>query len=156
MRYGIAIFLFILMTCALCACMTKTLSIHAQSSGQLNVDDQANSLPVIVRVYQLNSEGRFMSSSFNELWQNSKNALGDSLLSENEFILNPGDKKIVKFHSMENAKYIGAIGIFRTPASEHWRVIQPVSKNEPYASTHLSLRLIDNHIYVESEISGVS
>lgn len=125
------------------------LSIQARASDRLNTDEQNNSLPVNVHVYQLSSVDKFESANFNELWLNFKNILGDTLLAENEFNLNPKEEKVVQFQQEKSARYIGIVAIFRTPSNQNWRIIEKLSDNISYPGKKIYLTFENNHIFLK-------
>ena len=149
MVHWFRIFIFLVLGCCLCAC-SKTLSIQAQGSSILNTDEKGTALPVNVHVYQLDNINKFESANFDELWLNAKGILGNTLLSEDEFTLNPDENKIIKFRQEKNTHYVGIMAIFRSPANENWRVIEEMPENISYPKKQIYLTLKDNHIFLKS------
>jgi type VI secretion system VasD/TssJ family lipoprotein len=145
-------FIFLILLTGLClsAC-SPMLSIQAQASDRLNVDEKNNSLPVSVHVYQLSNIDKFESANFDELWLNYTSILGNTLLAENEFSLNPKEERVIKFHQEKNAHYIGVVAIFRMPSNQHWRVIEKLADNVSYSGNKIYLRVEENHIFLKEK-----
>lgn len=140
----------LLFACALlCACSTAhRIQWHFQSSETLNLNNHYQSLPVVVKIFQLSGRQAFMQSSFYQLWKSPKVSLGSSLLDEQQVIINPGDHQRVNVFRHPKARYVAAIALFRKPSANHWRVIQALGPSVPYVPNHMSVNLADNRLYV--------
>lgn len=93
-------------------------SVNLQPSKTMNVDDNGNPLPTVVRIYQLKSKYKMDKADFKSLWKNDKVLLDDDLLEKKEITVYPGKKQEIKIEKKDDAKYIGIVAIFRKPNEE--------------------------------------
>jgi type VI secretion system protein VasD len=116
------------------------------SGDSLNGASPAESRPVQVRVYQLKSDGRFKTASFDDIWQGDKEALAEDLVSMQETTVYPGATKELSVRPAEGAELLTVVALFREPQDPNWYVSSPlpaaVSKAPcPKQPLHLSFEL---------------
>jgi type VI secretion system protein VasD len=133
---------------------SPSFSIEATLVGgpNLNPNLQGRASPVVVRVFELKQTAAFRTANFSSLFERSKEALGDGLVAQREFILRPGDIRHYDRAGDPQPAALGLAAAFRTLDKDTWRVIVPIAPG-----TH-NLLLIDfdnNEIRVPS-ISGES
>lgn len=95
--------------------------IHASSS--LNVTEQGQSLALLTRLYRLRSPDAFLQippDTFGDLAKE-KEVLGDDLVSVREVQLVPGQQYETTEKVPRDVRYVGIVGLFRSPASNRWR-----------------------------------
>ncbi len=92
-------------------------------SERLNPDDSGRALPTIVRVYQLNDIAALESASFEEVWQQPAETLGEALLGEEELTLYPGQAVRRPFTRKPDAAFIALVAIVRRPQGVSWRSV---------------------------------
>ena len=117
---------FVISLCALIflsGCFGSGVKLNLKSEKSLNPDLSNQSLPVVVRVYQLSDDKAFINSKFNDLWKNDEKTLGRDLLAKDEFMMPPSHEKKVTYDREEKTEFVGVIGIFRKPekASKNWK-----------------------------------
>ena len=117
----------------LSACAAPPVSVHLNSAPHLNPNQQAQSLPVLVKIYELTDKTQFENASFRQIWKNDVNTLGDSLLNHKEVYLQPNSKTKVKIPHSKGGKYIAVAAIYRNPNQGNWRMV----KRLPYAIASL-------------------
>jgi type VI secretion system protein VasD len=95
------------------------------TTKSLNQDDAGASLPVVVRVYQLKTPGRFQHAEFKTLWKNDKDVLESDLLERKELTVFPDAKAVVEIdvQKKNGAEYVGVMALFRKPDMESWKQI---------------------------------
>lgn len=113
----------------LIACGGPMLRVDLAATNTLNPDLKGDPLPVVVRVYQLTDKGAFESATFNQLWKSDQAALGKTLLTRNEVIINPGSKSKVELDRNDKTRYVGVVAIFRNPVEQKWRELRSISQN---------------------------
>ena len=74
---------------ALIGCSSPPVKFDISADQNLNPNEEKKPLPVVVRFYLLSEDQAFNDSSFEELWKNDVEVLGDSLLSHEEMVLTP-------------------------------------------------------------------
>jgi type VI secretion system protein VasD len=134
----------------LAACGGPMVNVELQSNQGLNPNRQGESLPVVVRVYQLNDKGAFESATFNQLWKQDEGVLGSTLLTRSEIIINPSTTDKVELDRHEQAKYVGIVAIFRNPVDRKWKDLRELSTDflTKHLSTSFDVSLIDNTLHI--------
>lgn len=59
---------------------SRTATLQLRGTAPLNLNENGESTPVDVRIYQLKSDARFRKAVFEKLWTKDADALGDDLL----------------------------------------------------------------------------
>ena len=104
-------------------------SIEATLVGgpNLNPNLEGRASPVVVRLFELKRTAAFEAASFSALFDRPKETLGDDLISQEEFLLRPGE---IRHHDRSGAPSAAALGLaaaFRTLEGDSWRLIVPVA-----------------------------
>jgi type VI secretion system protein VasD len=55
-------------------------------------------------------------------------ALGDSLLVRDEFVMNPAAQLHLEYPRHQQAKHVAVMGVFRRPQEEGWRDVRTLSE----------------------------
>ena len=129
-------------------------SIEATLVGgpNLNPNLEGHASPVVVRVFELKKTAEFQAANFPALFERPKEALGDGLVAQQEFILRPGEIRHYDRTGEPQPAALGLAAAFRTLDKDAWRVIVPIAPG-----TH-NLLLIDfdnNEIRVPSLSGGL-
>lgn len=122
-RYLIYLFLCLLTT----ACVSTSglpLSLRIDAAKQLNPDASLTSLPVRVKIYQLSDPTAFNEATFQGLWKNDVNVLGNSLIEKKEWTINPGESQHIKINRQAHAEYLAVIAIFRQHEDNGWKAVK--------------------------------
>ena len=85
--------------------------------------EQANIL--VVRVYQLRSDGALIGMSLSRLWDHEKEELGDDLLDQAEFVLEPGHQQELSISAKAGASVLAVAADFCATTGECWRWVRP-------------------------------
>ena len=135
---------------ALAGCGGPMVKVELQSNQGLNPNRQGESLPVVVRVYQLNDKGAFESATFNQLWKQDEGVLGGTLLTRSEIIINPSSNDKVELDRHEQAKYVGIVAVFRNPIDRKWKDLRELRTDflTKHLSTSFDVSLIDNTLHI--------
>ena len=134
----------------LTACSGPMVKVELQSNQGLNPNRQGESLPVVVRVYQLNDKGAFESATFNQLWKQDEGILGATMLSRSEIIINPSTTDKIELDRHEQAKYVGVVAIFRNPIDRKWKDLRELNTDflTRRFSTSFDVSLTDNTLHI--------
>lgn len=130
-----------------CVNIHSSVKLKVASDKNLNLSDQKDSLPVVLRVYQLSDEGQFQQSHFEDIWKHDREVLGNTLISTHEYTVYPDAVERYVFQKKDNARYIGIAVMFRTPEEYHWRKIVKVPVGVASRSVRILLR--DNRLEIE-------
>jgi len=124
--------LALLVACALvigaCAAKpAKPVPARAQimASSDVNPDASGRPSPIVVRVFQLRNDGEFSAADFFALYDKEKETLGASLISREEYVLDPGETRSFELPLNAEARFIGAVAAFRDYRSARWRALTP-------------------------------
>ena len=101
-------------------CKQQILSAAVIASPYINPTTEGEPRPVQIRLYQLKTDTRFLNASFEQIWQDDKTALGDSLGKVEEFAVYPNTRTELKFERDETAQFMVAAGLFREPKGRSW------------------------------------
>ena len=94
----------------------------AVSAGaRLNPDEQGESLPTAVRVYQLKSAAKAERTELAALLRDPKEAFGDDLLAMEELFVEPRGAAERTIAREKDARAVVVVAVVRRPAGESWR-----------------------------------
>ena len=102
------------------------LDITVAAEAGVNPDDKGRAAPIMVRIYELKSEGTFEFADYFSLHGNDKSLMGSDLLVRDEFILRPGDVKTIRRKSHPDLAAIGVVAGYRDLAQADWRAVQKI------------------------------
>lgn len=101
-----------------------------ESTNRLNQSDRGQPVPVTVRMYTLKDRTRFEQGTFQELWKNDYEFLGNDLLNRKEITLRPSTHELFEFtvDPENDDKFIGVIVKFRKYQEGIWRRVIPIEE----------------------------
>lgn len=132
--------------CCLTACTTTPWRIKINAANHLNVDQKNHALPVQLIIYQLRDDQAFKQATFQQLWQNDKEILGNSLLSRRQLSVAPGARINLNILPKKTAAYVAVLAIFRKPTSGHWRASKKMDQTWLPFRKRIVVSLNQNHI----------
>lgn len=101
---------------------TKTKSaLTLAASADTNPDASGRPSPVVVRVYQLKTDAAFKGAEFFALYDDDQKVLGQELISRDEFVLAPSEKKTIDVAVARDTRFVGALAAFRDIRNAQWR-----------------------------------
>ena len=95
------------------------------ASADINPDSAGRASPVVVRLYQLRTDAEFTDARFFPLYDHEKEALGQSLISRDEYSLEPGAHRKQDLPVSPDARFFGVLVAYRDPAAQ-WSAVVPV------------------------------
>ena len=104
-----------------------------EASATTNPDASLRPSPIKVRIYELKDAGTFAEADYFSLDTADKVTLAADMLSKDEFILRPGEKRRIERKSHAQTTAIGVIAGYRDLPNTGWRVIHKL-KEAPDAS----------------------
>jgi type VI secretion system protein VasD len=104
----------------------KEVAVHIQAAADLNLDEEGNPLPTVVRIYQLNGDLATRSLDFTELWNDHEAALGDEYISDKEFQIYPDSSELIPITVAKDARYLLVFGVFQQPVGNTWFRVYPI------------------------------
>ncbi len=105
-------------------CQARSLKMTVIGSDKLNPDDRGRSSPVQIKIYQLKSTARLENSSFDSMWKNDQQTLGEDLLGVTERTIFPTQETPLEIKRKDPNSQLAVMAIFRKPSGLSWRAIQ--------------------------------
>lgn len=127
--------------------------VAVEGSDELNPDVAGEPLSVVLRIYQLSERPPFVMTSPRQLWQNTEEVLGSSLVSQRELIVLPGEQRVDVAMLDPQTQYVGVAAFFRNVVNDEWQVLFDAETLRRdgllSASEGVRLRLVEDRIEVE-------
>lgn len=101
-------------------CKLQVLTGAIVASPHINPTIEGEPRPVQLRLYQLKSDTAFLNASFEQIWQDDKTALADSLVKAEEMSVYPNTRVAFKFERNDAAQFLTAAALFREPKGRTW------------------------------------
>lgn len=103
----------------------RTVHLDFTARAELNIDDNHQSSPVMIRIYQLKEPKNFESATYSSLVQNDQETLAASLLATKEIVLKPKTSISIDMPFDKEADYVGIIALFKDPdiKANNWRIL---------------------------------
>ena len=121
--------------------------INVQASQKLNYSEKKESLPVVIKFYQLKDDGNFKKASFNQIWDNDISYLDTDLVAQQEYTILPGSNQDITIKRYKEAHYLGVIAAYRTTEESNWKFIKKMRSG--ILSNEVKLILKNNQIVEE-------
>jgi type VI secretion system protein VasD len=99
------------------AVMTITAGVDA------NPDATGRPSPIVVRVYQLKTDASFNGAEFFALFDDDQKVLGAELISRDEFVMTPSERRTIDVVVSDQARFVGAIAAYRDIRNSQWRAL---------------------------------
>lgn len=106
----------------------KQMNLVIESRSALNENEQGQSLPVVVRVYQLKDAKVFEKASYTQLLDDDSALLKADLLGGIETTLGPDAAVKLSASMAVDAQVVGVAGFFRDQAGAEWQLVIPKSQ----------------------------
>lgn len=106
--------------------------IHLQinAGNAINLDLAGKGAPLLMRIYELREESNFNGTDFYALFDKEKAVLANDLVRKQEFLLKPGDSKMLDFEPATDTRYLAAFAAFRQLDNAQWRQIQSLTLHQ--------------------------
>lgn len=98
-------------------------NLRIEATDRLNPDDDGRPLPTKVRIYQLANIGAMETATFEEIWNDDEETLGEAFLGKDEVWIYPDSRLSRQFERNPDANYIVGVAIVRRPTGVSWRTI---------------------------------
>jgi type VI secretion system protein VasD len=114
------------------------LTLNVIGSPDQNPDPSGQSVPVAVRLFQLNDPAKFERADVFALTEREQQTLGAEGQGSEEFVLRPGETRTVTRELKKGVQFVGVVVLFRDIDHAHWRAVSPVAASGP---SKLTLRI---------------
>ena len=98
------------------------------ASADSNPDATGRPSPVVVRVFQLKTDAAFKGADYFQLFDDDQKVLGPELISRDEYVLAPSEKKTIDVVVSRDARFVGALAAFRDFRNAQWRGLAPAPR----------------------------
>lgn len=89
------------------------IEVNIEATNDINVFDDGDARPVILRIYQLNDAGNFDKASFTSLYSDDQTVLADSLIDSKRLsAVLPGEKRTIMLDVQQQAKFLAIFAEF--------------------------------------------
>jgi type VI secretion system protein VasD len=109
----------------------EPLRISLTASPRLNPGEHGESLPTLVRVYQLKDTTKLVEASLDQILDGDKALLAEDLISMQELTLYPGERSAPAMVRAEAATSLAVVAMFRRPVGPSWRAIRKLPPANP-------------------------
>ena len=99
------------------------------ASADANPDANGRPSPVVVRVYQLKTDAAFKGADFFPLFDDDQKVLGQELISRDEYVLAPSERKTIDVVVSRDTRFVGALAAFRDIRNAQWRGLVPAPRS---------------------------
>jgi len=117
--------LFILLGSQACATAAGPgqcrINVEIQAVKRVNVDADGAGLPTTMRFYQLKSLDKLKTATYDDLWNQAGQVLGDDVLDTQEVVVYPSQTHAATLSVKDDANYFAVAAFFRTPKDVTWR-----------------------------------
>ncbi len=141
----------ILLVILLQACSSDITHVHLQTSQSINRAYQKQTLPVLVKVYELQSSDSFKHASFQQIWHHDVDTLQTDMLSKARVLLAPGANRHIDLAHHEQGKFIAVAAIFHDPNSQQWRAVIKEPKRLPGITPTVYVTIDKNTIQFQAQ-----
>ena len=93
------------------------------AGADTNPDATGRPSPVVVRVYQLKTDASFNGAEFFALFDDDQKVLGAELISRDEFVLTPAERRTIDVIVSDQTRFVGAIAAYRDIRNSQWRAL---------------------------------
>lgn len=102
------------------------LELSVGASERLNPTQEGRPSPVLVRIYDLNGRGFFMSADYSALLGDGGRPDSQEVVDVQEFMLMPGEVRVIRRRAALDTRFIGVAAGYRDVGQSVWRAIAPV------------------------------
>ena len=101
-------------------CPDQNVTVSILASPGVNPTPQGQPRAVVVRVYQLKNDARLFNATFEKIWKDDKNTLGEDVVKSEEMLVYPGTRADVAFTRPEPVQHVAVVAIFQSPQGRSW------------------------------------
>ncbi len=99
------------------------LDVTANAAATVNPDEQKRAAPIIVRIYELKTDGAFNAADFFTLQDKDRTVLADDLVKRDQFQLRPGEHVTITRTVDPATTTLGVLAAYRDLPNSVWRAV---------------------------------
>lgn len=110
----------------------RNIRLQIMAGTNLNSDEKQRAQAIVIRLYHLKDANAFWMAPYDAFVQTDRerSIFGSNLVSMQEITLAPGQSYDVTENVSRQAKYLGIVALFYSPAANRWRVAFDSEKSE--------------------------
>lgn len=120
---------------------------NISTSSQLNPNRQGRASPLVVTFYQLKSPQTFLSTDFNQLYNNPKKALGDDFFSSTQQVFLPDKNQVFNLTLDKKTQYVGIVAAYSNLSNAQWRELIKIKTDKK--SSKITIVFNNNNISIK-------
>ncbi len=102
-------------------CDKQIVTLDIYAAGNVNPNENGNPRPVVIRLYQLQSDLNLQNARYDDILLRSDKTLGKDVVKVDELSVYPNDHVQVKFERNKAAAYLGGVALFHGPRGQSWK-----------------------------------
>jgi len=132
------------------------LEITLVAEERVNLAAGGRPSPIVVRVFELSRDSRFLSADYFALMGQEGVPLDKEMLTSEEHILLPGEVKMIRKRAALETRFLGVVAGYRDLSSSVWRAVTPIP--EPYLEGRVWTKTVSptKHLFVVLDERGVT
>lgn len=134
------------------------LELTVAAKATVNPDEKGRPSPVLVRIYELKTEGPFESADYFSLEKTDKALLSQDLLVRDEFVLRPGESREIERKLNPETQVIGFLVGYKELGKATWRSIYklPPSPEAAWYRAAIPARKVKLHVSLDQRAISIS
>jgi type VI secretion system protein VasD len=116
-----------------CASPTKpearACELYLEAAADVNPDSRGRPAPILLGLYMLKSTAGFEAGDFPSLQDRAKAVLGDDLVSVEQIILLPGERKLIQRSLEPGVRMLGVVAGYRELDRHNWKTTYTLPAN---------------------------
>jgi type VI secretion system protein VasD len=129
--------------------VVSDIQLQVLAGADVNPDARRRASPVTVRIYALKSAAPFEAADFFSLFDKDTATLGGELVQREEFLMRPGDQKVLPMKFGPEVKAIGVMVAYRDLERARWREVHTIDIGK---AVELKVRLNGSQIALEKKL----
>lgn len=155
----------LLMGLLLAACSTAPaqreqmkLELTVAAKATVNPDDKGRPSPILVRIYELKTDGPFESADYLSLEKTDKTLLSQDLVVRDEFVLRPGESRDIERKLNPETQFIGVFVGYRELGKATWRSVYklPPAPEAAWYRAAIPARKVKLHVSLDQQTISIS
>jgi type VI secretion system protein VasD len=129
--------------------VVSEIQLQVLAGADVNPDARKRASPVTVRIYALKSAAPFEAADFFSLFDKDTTTLGGELVQREEFLMRPGDQKVLAMKFGPEVKAIGVMVAYRDLERARWREVHAIDIGK---AVELKVQLNGSQIALEKKL----
>lgn len=102
-------------------CDKQIVTLDIYAAGNLNPNETGKPRPVVVRLYQLQSDLNLQNARYDDVLLTPDEVLGKDVMKVDEVSVFPNDHLQIKFERIKEAAFLGGVALFHGPKGQSWK-----------------------------------